>query len=161
MVFDKNWLESWYEKSDPWSYRSEGDDAYRKHFICNIIKVYSPSKVLDIGCGEGFITEAIEAKELHGLEISDKAASRLASHIKRILVPEGPYDLVLTAGTLYKEYDHSQISSWIKDANANIVVVAGIKDWLLPYSFGKVVEQYEFDYRGHLRQQVTVYETST
>lgn len=160
-MIDLDWLEAWYEKSDPWGYRSEADDAYRKTFLCQLVNAYKPKKVLDIGCGEGFVTESINADELHGLEISDKAAARIPSHIKRVLAPEGSYDLVLTTGTLYKEYDHTQIAAWIKQADSRWVVVAGIKDWLLPYSFGKIVEQHEFDYRGHLRQQVTVYETST
>lgn len=160
-MVDKTWLENWYKNSDPWKYRSEPDDLYRKTFLCNIINSYNPKKVLDIGCGEGFITEGITAETVHGLELSDKAASRFAKRINRVLVPEAPYSLVLTAGTLYKEYDHVQIANWIYDSKPELVVVAGIKDWLIPYSFGKILEQYEFDYRGHLRQQVTVYETST
>ena len=160
-MFEKSWFESWYATKDPWSYRSISDDINRKNILLKTIAECGPhDKVLDIGCGEGFITESIDSHEVHGIEISDSAASRFAPHIKRVHSPEAPYSLTLTAGTLYKEYDHVSIARWVVQSKSRWVLVAGIKDWLIPYNFGNIINQFEFDYRGNLRQQVTLYETS-
>lgn len=161
-MFSKDWFETWYDKADPWSYRSNSDDIRRKKYILNLVEKYGPfDRAIDIGCGEGFITEDIKATEVYGLEISDKAAARFKPNVKRALVPEGKYDLVLTAGTLYKEYDHAQIASWITNCASRIVIVAGIRDWLIPYNFGTEIESFELEYRDYLTQKITVYEIST
>jgi hypothetical protein len=160
-MFEKSWFEEFYKTEDPWSYKTMVDDAYRKSVILDTISEFGPfDRALDIGCGEGFITEHIPAKTIHGIEISDLAASRLPSNIHRVHSPDGQYDLVMTTGTLYKEYDNKQIIDWIHQSASRIVLVAGIKSWFVPFSFGKLVKTLEFDYRSHLGQQVLVYEVS-
>jgi trans-aconitate methyltransferase len=161
-MFEKNWFETWYSKEDPWGYRSTSDDATRKLEILQTLQLYAPfTRALDIGCGEGFITEDLPAASIDGLEISDKAAARLSPKVRRVLVPDGHYDLVITTGTLYKEYDHAQIASWISTSASRLVLVCGIRDWLLPYSFGKVLQTKEFSYRESLHQKLTLYEVSS
>jgi hypothetical protein len=158
----KEWLEEFYKNSDPWGYKGNPDDEYRKQVLLSIIDEFGPfDKALDIGCGEGFITKDIPAKTIHGIEISDLAASRLPVNVQRMLSPEGKYDLVITTGTLYKEYNSKQIIDWINESASKIVLVAGIKQWFVPFSFGTLVKTVEFNYRDILGQQVLVYEVSS
>jgi hypothetical protein len=160
-MLEKQWFEKWYTTEDPWKYKSTTDDLTRKNKLIAILNKYGPfTRALDIGCGEGYVTVDIPAKELDGIEISDLAASRLPSTIRRIASPVGTYDLVMTTGTLYKEYDHAQIADWISSCATKYVLVAGVKNWLIDYSFGTLLETYEFEYRSHLTQQVLVYEVS-
>jgi len=161
-MFEKSWFETWYTKADPWNYRSTPDDSQRKSIILETLQPYGLfQRALDIGCGEGFITEDLPATSIDGLEISDKAAARLSPKVRRVLVPDGHYDLVITTGTLYREYDHVQIASWINTCATRLVLVCGIRDWLLPYSFGTVLQSKEFSYRSSLHQLLTLYEVSS
>lgn len=152
----KDELENWYKNPDPWAYETTQDDHYRKDKLLNIItKRYI--RALDIGCGEGFVTRDLPAEDVHGIELSDLAASRLPWNVRRIHAPEGLYDLVITTGTLYEQYNHEQIAQWIKGCASRHVLIAGIKDWLKPYTFGSVIDHTEFPYRQYI-QSVTLYE---
>ena len=140
-------LEDWYKISDPWSYESTHDDIVRKDRILSILDSYD--NALDIGCGEGFVTKDIPAKNIFGLDISDNAALRLPPNVKRVIVPEMKYDLVMSTGTLYKQYDHETISKWIKEHSNRHVLVGGIKDWIIWSDFGNIVNEIEFKYRQY------------
>lgn len=155
----KDELETWYETVDPWKYETTHDDLARKQIIIDAIKQYCgyPKSLLDIGAGEGFITKDIPAERLYAIEISDIASSRLPDHIKRIHEPE-EHDCILTCGTLYKQYDHETIARWLKTSK-KYIVVAGIKDWLIPYDFGNLIFRQEFPYRQYT-QQLSIYEVT-
>jgi protein-L-isoaspartate O-methyltransferase len=157
----KDELEHWYKQPDPWQYKTTQDDLERKAKLIMILSEISKGiqyeRVLDIGAGEGYVTQDIFAKEIYGIEISDLAASRFPSNVKRVLEPEGKYDLVMTTGTLYSQYNHKQIVDWIRQSASKHILVAGIKDWLIDYSFGQVIHQSEFPYRQYV-QRVTMYE---
>ncbi len=162
----KEELEQWYATPDPWLYEVTQDDSFRKNEILNILKGHPQphlrrfSRALDIGCGEGFITKDIPALEIHGIELSDLASSRLPKNIKRVNSPEGSYDLVMTTGTLYEQYNHEQIAQWIRQSASAYVLIAGIKDWLQPYTFGSKLVSKEFPYRQYI-QSVTLYEVGS
>jgi len=153
----KEELENWYAAPDPWLYHQTEDDIKRKNIILDLLNKYK--RALDIGCGEGFITTDLPAIDIHGIEISDNAARRLPWNVKRVHQPEGVYDLVMTTGTLYQQYDHAQIAEWIRRAASRHVLIAGIKDWLVPYNFGTPIASKEFKYREYT-QSVILYEVS-
>ena len=152
----KEELEQWYSNPDPWSYKTTEDDLYRKEQILDLLSVRY-TRAIDIGCGEGFVTQDLPAVDVHGIELSDLAASRLPWNVKRVHAPEGLYDLVMTTGTLYVQYNHEQIAHWILSCACRHILIAGIKDWLIPYSFGKPIKTKEFKYREYV-QSVTLYE---
>lgn len=156
MTQSKEELEKWYKNPDPWAYQTTQDDLDRKEKIINMLPIRY-QRAIDIGCGEGFITCDLPATDIHGIEISDLAASRLPWNVKRVPAPEGMYDLVVTAGTLYAQYDHAQIYDWVKKSACMHILVAGIKDWLIDYDFGKIIQQEEFTYRQYV-QRVALYE---
>ena len=155
----KEELENWYRFPDPWAYETTKDDLDRKQKIIDILPLRY-QRAIDIGCGEGFVTRDLPAIEIHGIEISDLAAERLPWNVKRVTEPEGLYDLVMTTGTLYPQYNHEQIVNWIKNCSCRHILIGGIKDWLMPYSFGNVIQKIEFPYR-EFTQSVVLYEIST
>jgi hypothetical protein len=158
----KEELEQWYLREDPWNYKNNPADLKRKaELIMALNEVNSFNeyeRALDIGAGEGFVTCSLPAKEIHGIEISDNAASRFPDNVKRVLAPcMKKYDLVMTTGTLYTQYDHRQIKDWIVDCSTRHILVAGIRDWLIDYKFGNVIFEKEFQYR-EFTQRVIIYE---
>jgi len=155
----KEELENWYRFPDPWAYETTQDDLDRKKKIIDMLPLRY-ERAIDIGCGEGFVTRDLPAIEIHGIEISDLAAARLPWNVKRITEPEGVYDLVMTTGTLYSQYNHEQIVHWIKKCFCRHILIAGIKDWLMPYSFGNVINRTEFPYRQYI-QSVVLYEVGS
>lgn len=154
----KDDIEIWYKNVDPWKYRTNPDDIYRKERLLNFLdKNYE--NALDIGAGEGFITESLPAKNICAIELSDLAASRFSDNITRIDVPLKKYDLVLSTGTLYKQYDYNQMLEWIIQAASHHVLISGIKSWLIDFDHGKLIKREEFKYREYI-QEMSLYEIS-
>jgi hypothetical protein len=151
----KQELENWYIQEDPWKYKTTEDDYIRKEKIISLLKNYN--KALDIGCGEGFITKDLPAKEIFGIELSDNASLRLPPNVNRLQTPDGKYDLVITTGTLYQQYNHQQITEWIKECASYHILVGGIKDWMIWSDFGKIINEIEFKYREYT-QVIRLYE---
>lgn len=144
-------LDSWYSKKDPWGYTENVDDNIRKQVILDALTPFAPFKrALDIGCGEGFITKDLPAKEIEGIEISDVASERLPSNVKRVDKPKGKYDLIICTGMLYEQYDWEQFIEWIKEHSSGIILTCNIKDWENnPLPSGAVIHTYEFPYRTY------------
>ena len=155
----KEELEQWYQNPDPWAYKTTIDDSYRKDQILSMFDL-DYTRALDIGCGEGFLSKDLPAIEIHGIELSDLAASRLPWNVQRVYAPQGFYDLVVTTGTLYEQYNHEQIAEWVTMSSCRHVLIAGIKDWLKPYKFGKIIKSKEFVYRQFV-QSVILYEVGS
>jgi hypothetical protein len=158
MMQTKQELENWYNKPDPWFYQTTLDDKNRKDLILSLLDTYDTA--LDIGCGEGYITKDIKAKKIYGIELSDNASSRLPNNVNRLLKPNGKYDLVMTTGTLYSQYNHTQIKNWVHESARNHILVGGIKDWMIWSDFGKIIKEIEFDYREY-KQIIRLYEIIT
>lgn len=125
-------LEAWWLTPDAWGYREHPDDIRRKSIIVSLVNLFEPyQRTLDIGCGEGFITEDLPGRVIHGIELSDIAAKRLPRRITRVAEPRGQYDLVIASGVLYEQYDYSQMTKWIEQACkvGTVVLTCHIEDW--------------------------------
>jgi len=152
----KQELEDWYEDSDPWNYQQDPDDLYRKNFYMAVLEDVGPvfSRALDIGAGEGWITKDLPAIEKHAFEISDAAAKRLPDGVERVTEIDSKYDLVIATGVLYEQYNHAMMADLIheaaSDTHETLVMVAGIKSWLKPYSFGTRIRHFEIQYREYV-----------
>lgn len=151
-------LDTWYNAEDPWGYKTDPEDAYRKKQILDALNPHAPFKrALDIGAGEGFITGDLPAKTIEAIEISDNAAKRLPNNVKRVVNPEGKYDLIVCTGMLYDQYDHHTFLSWIRSHAGGIVLTCNIKDWeinTLPSEYQ--IHEVEFNYRTY-EQTLRVY----
>lgn len=168
----KEQLEQFYETPDPWGFKTNPDDQFRREQIVNQIKLtldgYEDDElyILDIGAGEGFVTEAVANIErvdvVFATELSDKARERWpeslrdVSHLQMDELP--PFDLVMTCGTLYPEYDTEKIVEQIKYHNPQFILIAGIEDRLIENPFLNshvVVREQTFKYR-EFRQKIVV-----
>lgn len=145
----KDELENWYKTEDPWKYKITEDDKIRLENILSFLAPTLYEKVLDIGCGEGFVTKDLPAKQIYGIEISDNAALRLPKNVTRLNEPISKYDLVCTTGTLYSQYNHTQIYEWVVKSSSKHIFIAGIEDWLIDYDFGKLIKEKQFKYREY------------
>ena len=155
----KQELEDWYSEPDPWKYIDNVMDDIR---LRNILKLLGWGKkrydrAIDIGCGEGFITRHLPADEIHGLDLSDKAMSRLPPNVTPVSAPQGKYDLVISTGTLYKQYDHEAIYKLVMQSASRFILVGGIEDWLIDYDFKRRVQFSVFPYR-EFTQKLTLYD---
>lgn len=157
----KQELEDWYSEKDRWGYFENPEDANRLKQILYLLgwgqKRYT--RALDIGCGEGFITAHLPADEIHGLDLSDNALKRLPPSVNAVNSPLGKYDLVISTGTLYKQYDHESIYKTIIQSASKYILIGGISDWLINYDFGKQIHFHCFNYR-EFTQKLTLYDIS-
>lgn len=154
-------MEDWWSKPDAWGYKTNIDDQDRKQAILDALTPFTPFKrALDIGAGEGFITKDLPAQEIEAIEISDTAAERLPSNIKRVKEPTGEYDLIICTGMLYEQYDYEKFIDWMKKHANGIILTCNIKDWEInPLSSEALVHKYEFPYRTYT-QILKVYKWS-
>jgi 2-polyprenyl-3-methyl-5-hydroxy-6-metoxy-1,4-benzoquinol methylase len=116
MIQSKQELEDWYSGSDPWGYFDNPQDTMRKARILSAIPQLDYENVLDIGCGNGFLTNSLPGKRIIGLEISEKAvqwANKHAAPNAHYLcgslfdLPDLnllPMDLIVITGVLYPQY---------------------------------------------------------
>jgi hypothetical protein len=155
----KQELEDWYSEPDRWGYFRNPDDENRLKYILDTLKVGKPKydRALDIGCGEGFVTQHLPATIIHGYDVANNALNRLPQNVLPCPSPFGKYDLVITTGTLYSQYDHETINKMILQYAEKYVLVAGIREWLINYSYGKELTTIIFPYR-EFTQKLTLYE---
>lgn len=146
MIQSKEELEDWYSKNDPWGYFNNTDDKIRKEKILSSIPAREYENVLDIGCGNGFITSGLPGKNIFGLEISEKAVQWANDNAK----PNTKYvcgsvfdlpalnlpkmDLIVITGVLYPQYISSSIRlvNLLIDDQLNkdgILLCSHIFDW--------------------------------
>ena len=107
----KQEMEEFYKNPDPWGYKTRPDDLKRIELILNHIPQYDYKNTLDIGCGEGLITQYLPGDEILGIDLSETAVFR-ADKSKRIkykaidineMKPK-KFDLIIATGVLYPHY---------------------------------------------------------
>lgn len=116
MIQTEQELNDFYSTPDPWGYYSNPHDTVRKARILAALPRLNYSNALDIGCGNGFITNDLPAQRVIGLEFSSKAVAWASEHA----APQVEYrqgsifdlpdlslplmDLVVITGVLYPQY---------------------------------------------------------
>ena len=155
-------LEDWYSQPDRWGYFNNPEDNNRLSRIISMLgfgkKHYN--RAIDIGCGEGFITQHLPAEEIHGYDLSNNALSRLPQNVKSVTQPEGKYDLVISTGTLYSQYDHERIYEMIMGCASEYILIGGIASWIIDKGFGREINSDAFPYR-EFTQKITLYHVET
>lgn len=152
---NKQQLEKFYIKKDPWGYKTNPEDLKRKNIILKNIQGQF-KKVLDLGAGEGFITQDLPAKEIYGYEISDTASSRFPKNVKLIkdeYLKDEKFDLVIATGVLYKQYDYMKFLDLIMKHAIGLVLTCNIKNQEindLPFLF----KEFDFTYRTFVERLV-------
>lgn len=117
MQQDKEYLEKFYSEEDPWKYRDSKDDLNRRERILAALPDFEYENTLDIGCGNGFITEKLPGAHIYGVDISENAIQWAKQHSQndRITYLTGSIfdlpglelpemDLIVVTGVLYPQY---------------------------------------------------------
>lgn len=146
MIQEKEALEQWHETEDPWGYNENKDDVLRKEILLAEIPDKKYKKVLDIGCGQGFITKDLPGEEVYGIDIS-QAAIDFANKTGRsnLIFKQGSiydidklfdfkFDLIIITGVLYPQYigKSSSLIYLLIDKileNKGVLVSVHINDW--------------------------------
>jgi len=109
-------LEDFYGIADPWGFEHNPEDKKRKEILLSEIPDRKYERVLDIGCGNGFITRDLPGREIIGADISSTAVGHARKYESPRLrfvcasifdlpkCTEGTFDLVLITGVLYPQY---------------------------------------------------------
>jgi len=157
-------LEKWYKKKDPWGYEDSPEDIKRKSILLSEIPKRKYKNVLDIGCGQGFITRDLPGKKITGVDISKKAIKQAqayankrvkfkqASIFKLTKIFKEKFDLILITGVLYPQYignSHNLVYSIIDKllADSGILITVHIDSWYkAKFPYLQLVE-YFYNYR--------------
>lgn len=128
-------LEEFYAERDPWGYRSNSDDAMRRARLLSVIPKRQYCRVLEIGCGDGFVTSQLPGDAVMGIDLSFKAIEFARSQadsrttfwqMSLFDLPHtgwrNMFDLIVIAGMLYPQY--------IGEGNRLAMVI--VDDLLLP-----------------------------
>jgi 2-polyprenyl-3-methyl-5-hydroxy-6-metoxy-1,4-benzoquinol methylase len=109
-------LEEWHKEEDPWNYNKNQDDKYRLDFLLSEIPKRDYKNVLDIGCGQGFITTKLPGKKIHGVDISNQAIKHAKKKSSESVtfsqgsifnlnnLGNNKFDLIIITGVLYPQY---------------------------------------------------------
>lgn len=112
-------LEKWWTKPDPWDYEKNPDDQNRRAMLLSLLPQKKYNRVLDIGCGNGFVTKRLPGEEVIGVDISENAIKHARiickeqKHItyhKHTLFDlqnagwDNSFDLIIITGVLYPQY---------------------------------------------------------
>jgi predicted TPR repeat methyltransferase len=147
MLQSKSDIDNWHEKADPWGYEASPDDLMRKEILLSEVPSGRYERVLDIGCGQGFITRDLPGESILGVDISEAAIN----HAKQTAAPHISYlasdlfnlprhlgaqqfDLVVITGVMYPQYigHGSELVKMIVDSllkRGGVLVSVHISDW--------------------------------
>ena len=114
-------LEAHYNEPDPWGYERNPDDARRRNELLSLLPTVPFQRVLDIGCGDGFVTFSLPGDQIVGVDLSEKAIKWAGAKAERREDSErfrfvqssffdlpsqdlGQFDLIVITGLLYPQY---------------------------------------------------------
>lgn len=165
-------IEEFYKKEDPWGYKRNESDKMRKRKIIGALELVQAQfnlqfkKALDIGCGEGWLTEDLPAEEVIGIDISKTAIERanknnrkgiyFAVNINKDPLPLNKFDLIITTGVLYPWYIKEEVLDKIERAlkKGGIWLSCHIKEWNCYKPNLKIIFKEEFDYRDYKEELI-------
>ena len=116
MIQDINDLNNFHKTEDPWDYNSNPEDSNRLEILLSEIPKKKYSNVLDIGCGQGFVTSKLPGENVWGVDISDEAIKNaMKNNSKNIRFIQSSiynlnndfsekFDLIIITGVLYPQY---------------------------------------------------------
>lgn len=157
MIQSKAELEIWYETEDPWKYINDPEDVKRKNILLSEIPDRDFQHVLDIGCGNGFITQSLPGNTITGVDLSKNAIAYANKSNKNpnitfeekdifdLYYSEKEFDLIIITGVLYSQYigNSSNLIFIIVDKllkSGGILISVHINDWYhcrFPYNLFK------------------------
>jgi len=167
-------IEKWHQSKDPWRYETSKDDLLRKEILLSELPSQKYSDVLDIGCGQGFITRDLPGNRIIGVDIAMEATKKArqyensritfltASVFELNQLFSQDFDLIIITGVLYEHYIGHSLSLiyLIVDQllrKNGILASVHINSWYqarFPYL---LVSEYYYDYRSYIHK-LEIYE---
>lgn len=166
-------IEDWYKRSDPWDYEHSPDDQARKDYMLKVLPEREYTRVLDIGCGNGFITQVLPGRVVLGCDVSKKAIHWAQQKVQSTDIREvrffqssifdlltqriGTFDLIIITGVLYRQYIGSSNSliHLIIDkllCEGGILVSCHIKEWYICAFPFMLIDKFIYKYREYYHQ---------
>lgn len=162
-------IERWHREKDPWDYESSEYDQLRKEILLSEIPPGKYQNVLDIGCGQGFVTRDLPGDRVFGVDISGEAIRHAKKYEDgRISFQQASifdlnsiftckFDLIVVTGVLYPHYVGNSLSLIyeIVDKLLNsggVVVSVHINSWYrarFPYL---LFREFSYDYREYVHK---------
>ncbi|NIP29571.1 MAG: methyltransferase domain-containing protein [Candidatus Dadabacteria bacterium] len=116
-IQSKDELDSWYSQPDPWGYETNPEDLNRCAMLLSVLPQKRFSRILDIGCGNGFVTQRLPGDTIIGVDISENAVKYAQARnlpnvdFQRLSIFDLPekgwyqyFDLIVISGVLYPQY---------------------------------------------------------
>jgi 2-polyprenyl-3-methyl-5-hydroxy-6-metoxy-1,4-benzoquinol methylase len=116
-IQSKEELEQFYDRPDPWNYSNNEADLARRARLLAVIPRRQYGHVLDIGCGNGFVTSRLPGNTITGIDISSNAisyataiADSRTTYLQKSLFDlshtgwTNKFDLIVITGVLYRQY---------------------------------------------------------
>lgn len=170
-------LEKFYSRRDPWNYSKDPDDARRKNELLSVLPARDWQRVLDIGCGDGFVTFDLPGRSVLGVDISPSAikwaqeiragrtdAERFQFACTSIFELRadalGTFDLVVVTGVLYTQYIGKAFSVALQRIDAllqpgGVLASCHIDDWRPPAFPYVGLDVSLYPYRGYTHRLET------
>lgn len=159
-------LNDFHKNEDPWNYKRNTDDQKRLEILMHELPKTKYNRILDIGCGQGFLTQHLPGNEIIGVDISAEAvkhASKLKTKklsFKQLSIFDlkteglGKFDLIVITGVLYPQYIGESSSliyltiDNLLNENGTLISVH-INEWYnLQFPYLKIKQMY-YDYRDY------------
>lgn len=116
-IQSKDELEQFYDRPDPWNYSDNDADLVRRARLLAVIPRRQYAQVLDIGCGNGFVTSRLPGEAITGVDLSSNAisyatavADSRTTYLQKSFFDlsqagwTNQFDLVVITGVLYPQY---------------------------------------------------------
>lgn len=117
MIQSRADLDLFHISEDPWGYENNNEDLKRKEILLSEIPVQNYKNVLDIGCGQGFVTKDLPGENIWGVDLSQTAIDFAKKNISagKVNFKQGSlfeidrlfeikFDLIVITGVLYPQY---------------------------------------------------------
>ena len=159
-------LEEWHKKDDPWGYYNNPEDTKRIDILLSEIPRKNYKNVLDIGCGQGFVTRVLPWTKITGVDISQEAIKKAkafeteklkfvhASLFSLNKIFDKQFDLILITGVLYTQYIGNSLNLCYRIVDkllddSGILVSVHIDEWYKARFAYLLLKDYFYDYREY------------
>lgn len=178
VIHTPEFISEHYQQEDPWGYEQREDDAERRNILLDVLTTQVPNvetlRILDIGCGEGFITRELPGAEVVGIDISEQAIKRANNKtsdprikffkldLNRLSETQeqqlGMFDVIIATGVFYKDYlEDDVIKKILKHLKPDGWLLSShIREWEKQHVPLPIVHEQLFRYRSY-EQHLTLH----
>lgn len=166
MIQKQSELDDFHSVTDPWGYENNPEDKMRKEILLSEIPNICYENVLDIGCGQGFITNDLPGENVFGVDISIEAINNAKKYCREgIDFRQGSifeidklfdfqFDIIYITGVLYPQYigDSQSLIYLLIDKilkNGGKLVCVHIDEWYKSQFPYLKLKQVYYSYRSY------------